>query len=108
LRIECRVPGADCNPYLTYSAALLSGLAGIDEQIEPPAAFAGDVYGAQELPQIPASLREAITLFESSQFANSALGEDVVQHYAHFFNIEQSEYDRVVTDWERQRYFERI
>ncbi len=108
LRIECRIPGADCNPYLTYAAALASGLDGIAQQIEPPDIFQGDVYAAQELPHVPHSLREATDLFERSDFARQAFGDDVVAHYTHFFRVEQNAYDRAVTDWERRRYFERV
>ena len=108
LRIECRIPGADCNPYLTYAAALASGLDGIANQIEPPAIFEGDVYSAQELPHVPYTLREATDLFEKSSFAQQTFGVDVVEHYTHFFRTEQAAYDMAVTDWERQRYFERI
>jgi glutamine synthetase len=108
LRIECRIPGADCNPYLVYAAALASGLDGIAQKTEPPPLFQGDVYAAQQLPQVPLSLREATDLFEKSEFARQALGDAVVAHYAHFFRTEQQAYDRAVTDWERRRYFERI
>ena len=41
LRIECRIPGADVNPYLAYAAALASGLDGIRNKIEPPDIFEG-------------------------------------------------------------------
>lgn len=108
LRIECRIPGADCNPYLAFAAALASGLDGIENQIEPPAIFEGDVYAAQHLPRVPRTLREATDLFEKSEFAKSALGEEVVEHYLHFYRTEQEAYDKAVTDWERRRYFERI
>ncbi|GIV76812.1 glutamine synthetase family protein [Litorilinea aerophila] len=108
LRIECRVPGADCNPYLAYSASLAAGLEGIAQQIEPPAPFAGDVYAARHLPHVPRSLGEATDLFEQSEFVRRVLGEEVVEHYTHFFRVEQAAYDRAVTDWERRRYFERI
>lgn len=108
LRIECRIPGADCNPYLAYAAALASGLDGIERKLEPPPAFAGDIYAAAELPRVPASLREATELFEGSEFARRALGAEVVEHYAHFFHAEQQAFDAAVTDWERRRYFERI
>jgi glutamine synthetase len=108
LRIESRVPGADCNPYLTYAAALFSGLDGIENQIEPPELFTGDVYEAQHLPHVPRTLREALELFQQSDFARRILGEEVVEHYAHFFHVEQSAFDQAVTDWERIRYFERI
>jgi glutamine synthetase len=108
LRIECRIPGADCNPYLAYTAALASGLDGIANQVEPPDIFTGDVYAAQHLPRVPRTLRDATDLFESSAFVKESLGEDVVQHYRHFFRTEQNAFDNAVTDWERQRYFERI
>ncbi len=108
LRIECRIPGADCNPYLAFAAALSSGLDGIANQIEPPAIFEGDIYSAQHLPRVPYTLREATDLFANSDFAKQALGEDVVEHYTHFFRVEQQAFDTAVTDWERRRYFERI
>lgn len=108
LRIESRVPGADCNPYLAYAAALFSGLDGIANRIEPPPVFEGDVYGAQELPHVPATLREATDRFAQSEFTRRVLGDEVVEHYTRFFRVEQAAYDRAVTDWERRRYFERI
>lgn len=108
LRIECRVPGADCNPYLALAAALLSGLDGIANQIEPPPIFTGDVYGAQNLPHVPATLRHAIANLKASAFARRWLGDNVLAHYLRFFETEQIAYDKAVTDWERKRYFERI
>ena len=108
LRIECRIPGADCNPYLAYTAALASGLDGIKNKIEPPAIFEGDIYAAKHLPRVPYTLAEAIQKFEVSDFAKKAFGEDVVAHYVHYFKTEQQAYDMAVTDWERKRYFERI
>jgi glutamine synthetase len=108
LRIEARIPGADINPYLAYAAALASGLDGIRNQIEPPAIFEGDVYSAKHLPQVPRTLSAAIAALESSAFARQAFGDDVVDHYLHFFKTEQAAFDRAVTNWERARYFEQI
>jgi glutamine synthetase len=108
LRIECRIPGADVNPYLAYAALLACGMAGIREKIKPPKIFKGDIYAAKSLPHVPHSLREAIDVFESSAFAQNAFGSDVMEHYVHHFRKEQAAYDRAVTDWERKRYFERI
>ena len=108
LRIECRIPGADSNPYLTIAAALASGLDGITRQIEPPPIFEGDVYAAAALPGVPATLRDAIDLFESSAFVREALGVEVASHYTHFFQAEQAAFESAVTDWERKRYFEQI
>ena len=108
LRIECRVPGADCNPYLAYAAALASGLDGIAKQIEPPERFEGDIYAARHLPRVPYTLEQALDNFESSDFAKKALGTDVVEHYSHFYRSEIESFRSAVTDWERKRYFERI
>ncbi|MCH7616393.1 MAG: glutamine synthetase [Chloroflexi bacterium] len=107
-RIECRLPGADCNPYLVYAAVLASGLDGIANKTEPPAEFVGDVYQARDLPRVPATLREAATAFAKSDFAREAFGAEVHEHYSHFFDVEATQYDNAVTDWERWRYFERI
>ena len=107
LRIECRIPGADVNPYLAFAAALASGLDGIERELEPPPVFEGDAYAA-DVPRLPRSLRDATEAFAASAFARRAFGDAVVDHYAHFFRTEQAAFDAAVTDWERQRYFERI
>jgi glutamine synthetase len=107
LRIECRVPGADCNPYLAFAAAIASGLDGIANEIEPPEPFAGDVY-ASDVETLATTLRAANQDFSESAFAAGAFGEDVVRHYSHFFATEQAASDGAVTDWERDRYFSRI
>jgi glutamine synthetase len=108
LRIECRIPGADCNPYLAFAAALASGLDGIAHRREPPLPVLDDVYQAQEIEPLPRSLREATARFAGSELARQAFGKDVVEHYVHFFSTEQHAFDQAVTDWERLRYFERI
>jgi len=108
LRIECRIPGADANPYLAFAASLASGLDGIANKIEPPDCFVGDIYAAKSLPRVPYTLAEATDKFAVSEFAKRAFGEDVVEHYTHFFRTEQSAFNSAVTDWERKRYFERI
>ena len=107
-RIECRIPGADVNPYLAYAAALASGLDGVQSGTEPPPMFEGDAYRAGDLPPMPRTLAEATDRFEDSEFARQAFGDEVVDHYAHFFRTEVAAFDGAVTDWERTRYFERI
>ena len=79
LRIENRIPGADCNPYLAYAASLASGIDGILNKIEPPAMFDGDIYAAQNLPRVPRTLdmRRAVC---RQRFAKQAFGADVVEH----------------------------
>lgn len=108
LRIECRIPGADANPYLTYSAVLAAGLEGISSKREPPAKFEGDIYQAEKLPRLHGNLRDACKAFDNSKWVRSVFGDDVVDHYVHFMRTEQRKFDEVVTDWEKARFFERI
>ena len=108
LRIECRIPGADCNPYLAFAALLASGMEGVKNKIEPPALFDGDLYAAAHLPRVPYTLAEAIDIFSPRPFAKETFGENVVEHYTHFYRTEQAAFNSSVTDWERKRYFEQI
>ena len=108
LRIECRIPGADCNPYLAMAASLASGMDGIANKIEPPDCFVGDIYAAQHLSRVPYTLAEATEKFSNSEFARRAFGAEIIEHYTHFYKTEQAAFNSAVTDWERKRYFERI
>jgi len=108
LRVECRIPGADANPYLAYAALIAAGLDGIEHAREPGPPFAGDAYAAESLPRVPGSLPEAIGLLEGGEFARRAFGDAVVDHLVHFARTEQREVESRVSDVERARYFERI
>lgn len=107
VRMECRIGGADLNPYLAFAALIAAGLAGIDEQLELPKPFAGDAYQAANLPEIPKTLRDATVTMAESKMLRQAFGEDVIEHYVHTARWEQMEYDRRITDWELHRGFER-
>jgi len=107
IRCECRIGGADLNPYLAFAALIAAGLDGIERERELEADYAGDAYAGTDLREIPKSLREAKELLRDSTLLRSAFGDDVIDHYVHTAEWEQSEYDRRVTDWERRRGFER-
>ena len=107
LRVECRIPGADANPYLAFAAMLAAGLHGIDNALEPPEPFVGNAYQSKRVPDVPKTLRDALTATDKSKALRAAFGDDVIDHYIHAGRWEQSESDRRVTDWERIRYFER-
>jgi len=107
IRIECRIGGADLNPYLAFAALIAAGLAGVDEQLALAPPFAGDAYAGKTLPEVPKTLREAAGFLERSKMLRAALGDGVVEHYVHTARWEQLEYDRRITDWELMRGFER-
>jgi glutamine synthetase len=108
IRVECRIGGADLNPYLAYAALLAAGLKGIEDRLALEPVFTGDAYTAREaLREIPKTLREALECLKNSRMIADALGEEVVGHYLHTGGWEQFEYDRRITDWELKRGFER-
>ncbi len=106
LRVENRVPGGDVNQYLAVAALIAGGLHGVERELELEPILSGNAY-VSDAPRVPASLREAAALFESSKIAREAFGEDVVEHYLNNARIEQAAYDAAITDWERVRNFER-
>jgi glutamine synthetase len=106
-RVESRIPGADANPYLAFAAQLAAGLDGIENTIDPGPELKGNAYEAGKAEGFPSSLREAVSLWEGSEFAKRAFGDAVHAHYLNYGQLEQKLYDQVVTDYERRRMFER-
>jgi glutamine synthetase len=108
-RVECRIPGADANPYYAFAATIAGGLHGIENGLEPPDMFHGNAYAADDVPRVPSSLHEAIDAFERSTVARAAFGDAVFEHLLNTARQEQRIFDNnTVTDWELARYFERI
>ncbi|MFI4988471.1 MAG: glutamine synthetase family protein [Alphaproteobacteria bacterium] len=107
MRVECRIPGADVNPYLAFAAVIAAGLYGIEQRLALEAPFAGNAYAAHEIREVPKTLREAVVTLDGSKALRKAFGDEVIDHYVHAAAWEQAEYDRRVTDWELVRYFER-
>lgn len=107
VRVECRIPGSDVNPYLACAALLAAGLDGIEKKMALEPELKGDMYSAKGIREIPHNLREAADLLKNSAMLRAAFGDDVVDHYHHAAQWEISETDRVVTDFELQRLLER-
>jgi glutamine synthetase len=105
-RAETRIPGGDANPYLAFAAIIAAGLHGIEHQLELPPGLEGNAYES-DARRFPSSLRAAIAALENGTMARPAFGDQVVDHYLNYARTEQRLFDRFVTDWERQRYFER-
>ena len=106
MRVETRIPGGDVNPYLAFAALIASGLHGIEHGLELGPALEGNAYVADE-ERFPSTLREALAALEGGTVARAAFGDDVVDHYLNYGRTEQQLFDRVVTCYERERFFER-
>jgi glutamine synthetase len=108
LRVESRIPGADCNPYIAFAAVIAAGLDGIDRGLDCGDPYEGNGYTAPDVERIPWNLVEAIEAFRASELAVGAFGEDVHFHLLHTAEMEWRAFNNVVTEWELRRNFERI
>jgi len=107
-RVESRIPGADCNPYLAFAGIIAAGLHGIADGLDPGDPFVGNAYADPGVPRIPSTLADATDLFEASEVARDAFGEEVQHHLVNTARQELAAYGRAVTDWELRRSFERL
>ena len=107
LRVECRTPGGDVNPYLAVAALIAGGLHGIDRGMELPEPVTGNAY-VGDAPRLPGTLAEAVAEFAASAVAREAFGGEVVEHYLNNARVELAAFNSAITDWERVRGFERF
>jgi glutamine synthetase len=107
LRLENRIPGGDVNPYLAVAGMIAAGMDGIDRALPLEAAFVGNAYESDSA-RVPASLREALALWEGSAWVRETFGAEVTDHYANMARVELAAFNSSVTDWERFRSFERL
>ncbi|MGP0004079.1 MAG: glutamine synthetase family protein [Acidimicrobiales bacterium] len=107
IRVECRVPGGDVNPYLAIAALVAGGLHGVDNALVLEPEFVGNAY-TSAAPRLPKTMREAADRFAASAIAREAFGQRVVEHYANMAEVEMANFGSSVTDWERYRSFERM
>lgn len=108
-RLETRVPGADCNPYLAFSAALASGLYGIKNKLPLEKIMTtGNAYSDASAERLPVNLYEATLKMKNSPVASQLFDEAFVEHFTQTRLWEWSEFGKQVTNWELKRYFEII
>lgn len=99
-RIENRIPGMDCNPYLGIAASLACGYLGMVEKIEPRAEFMGDAYDAEE--ELPRGIYAALDEFAECKSLREVLGEKFCQVYGGVKATEYDEFLQVISPWERE------
>ncbi len=112
MRVEFRLGGADANPYLAAAAMISAGLLGIENGLPPTAAIKGNAYEQEDsLPgelQLASNLRDAVTDFKACSAVEQVFGSQFSQHFIASRLWEVREYEKQVTDWQLQRYFEII
>ena len=109
LRIECRIPGADCNPYLALRRGARLGAGRHRSRTEPPpTASPATCTRRATCRACRRRLARGDRAFARSEFAKRSFGDDVVEHYAPLLPHRARRLRSAVTDWERRRYFERI
>jgi glutamine synthetase len=107
LRLENRVPGGDVNPYLAVAGIIAAGLDGVKNKLKLEPAFTGNAYDSDSS-RVPASMQEALDLWENSTWVKETFGAEVQAHYANMARVEIAAYGKAVTDWELFRNFERF
>lgn len=111
-RIELRSPDPAANPYLAFAVMLAAGLKGIEDELELPEPVEGtDLFSLsrQELRErgidtLPESLGEAVELFARSEFMRETLGDHIHGYLVDAKRREWDEYQRIVTQWELDKY----
>lgn len=108
-RLETRVTGSDINPYLAVAGALAAGLWGIENELtldlDP---VEGNAYADEKATRLPRNLHEAAETFRGSDPARELFGDAFVDHYATTREWEWQQFQKSVTSWELERYFEII
>ena len=99
-RVENRLAGMDCNPYLGIAASLACGYLGLMQQRRPSAQFKGDAYDGEEA--IPRILGGALDLFDEAEALHEVLGADFARVYSIVKRAEYEEFLEVISPWERE------
>ncbi|MEY8097804.1 glutamine synthetase family protein [Falsihalocynthiibacter sp. S25ZX9] len=99
-RLENRVIGMDCNPYLAIATSLACGLLGMKNKIEPRAEARNEVWETDD--RLPPSLNAALDIFADAKEVWEILGPEFCQLYLDIKLAENEEYQREISPWERQ------
>ena len=99
-RIENRLPGMDCNPYLGIAATLACGYLGLMEKREPRPEFKANAYSGGD--DVPTNLGDALDLLDADEALKNVLGLEFCKVYDSVKRNEYKEFLQVISRWERQ------
>lgn len=99
-RVENRIAGMDCNPYLGIAVSLACGYLGLTEEERPRRQFKGDAYeGDGDIPQV---MGQALDLFDTAEALHKVLGPEFARVYSIVKRAEYEEFLQVISPWERE------
>ena len=99
-RIENRLAGMDCNPYLGIAASLACCYLGLEDQERPDKQYRGDAYDSEEA--IPYDLFTAMDIFDDAKRLHEVLDPEFARVYSIVKRTEYSEFLQVISTWERE------
>lgn len=99
-RVENRVIGMDCNPYIAIATSLACGLLGMQNEVEPRAEAVTEVWESEE--PLPSSLNAALGMFQEATEVWEMLGPEFCQLFLDIKRAENEEYQREISPWERR------
>ncbi len=99
-RVENRLAGMDCNPYLGIAASLACGYLGIKNEVRPSKQFRGDAYEGEG--DIPRVLGQALDEFDEAKELHEILGPEFARVYSIVKRTEYEEFLQVISPWERE------
>ncbi len=110
-RIELRSPDPMANPYLVNAVTLAAGLDGIERKLELPPEATAETLKLTDRQMVeagytplPRSLKEALDVFEDSQFMKGALGEHIHSFFLKKKRNEWHKFESTITEWEIKHY----
>ena len=110
-RIELRSPDPMANPYLVNAVTLAAGLDGIERKLELPLEATAETLKLNDRQMLeagytplPRSLKEALDVFEDSQFMKDALGEHIHSFFLKKKRDEWHKFESTITEWEIKHY----
>ena len=111
-RIEYRAPDPSANTYLAFAVMLAAGLDGIKKNMTPPPPIEENIYRMSTedrekygIVSLPGNLKEALDLMKDSELVRKVLGDHIFEKFIEAKEDEWKEFSRVVTEWERRKYF---
>lgn len=110
-RIELRSPDPMANPYLVNAVTLAAGLDGLERKLELPPEATAETLKLTDRQMVeagytplPRSLKEALDVFEDSQFMKDALGEHIHSFFLKKKRDEWHKFESTITEWEIKHY----